>query len=83
MAVITRALFLSNWLLEGVAFKELIICSISVVSLLETLDLMLTLFPLKLLLPLSFLFCLEKEVHLLRIDDVLLDYVVGGVIIVN
>lgn len=82
MAVIAGVFFLGKWWLQGVAFKVLIVCSIPVVSLLETLGLMLILFHLKLLLLLSFLFSLEKEVHLLRMDDVLLDYVVGGVIIV-
>lgn len=35
------------------------------------------------MLPLSFLLPLDKDVHFLRPDDVLLNDVVGGVIIVN
>lgn len=83
MTVIARNLFLGQWCLQGVALKKLITSPIPAISLPETLHLLHTLLPIKLLLPLPFLLPLDKDVHLLRIDDVLLDYVVGGVIIVN
>lgn len=83
MAVIIRALFLCHRHFHRVAFKHLIIPSISIISLLETLHLQWSLIPCKLLLPLSFLFALHEDIHLLRIDYILLHDVVGGVIIVN
>lgn len=83
MTVIIGVFFLCQWYLHGVAFKHLITPSIPVISLLETLQIWWGLFPCELLLPLPFLLALEEDIHLLRIDDVLLHYVVGGVVVVN
>lgn len=83
MAVVVGYLFLGRWCLQGVALKQLIASPISVISLPEPLHLLLTLLPAELLLPLPLLLPLDEDVHFLRPDDVLLNDVVGGVIIVN